>query len=122
MSPCRGFTLIELMVAILLLSVGLLGTLGTAALVTRMIGRGQRAAAAATFAEQRLERLRTTGCAAPLPGAEVLYRGRTPVDSATWQFVDEGNQLWRVVLRTSHLTAPNRWRADSLETRISCAF
>ena len=118
----RGFTLIELMLAVVLVAVGLLATLATAALVTRMIARGQRASAAATFAAQRLERLHATGCAAPVPGSEVRYRGRTAVDSNAWRFVDAGHGHWRVLLSTSHRTERNRWRTDSLETEISCRF
>ncbi len=118
----QGFTLVEVIIAIIVLTVGLLGLVTSAALVTRMIARGQRAAAAATFAAQRLERLRTTGCTSQAGGSEVLYRGSTPVDSSTWRFVDAGNNHWRVVLRTKYLTEKDRWRTDSLETEISCLF
>lgn len=123
MAPARrGFTLIELMLALVLVAVAVLATLAIAALVTRMIARAERASAAATFAGQRLERLRASGCAAPVPGSEVRYRGRAAVDSHAWRFVDLGNGHWRVVLTTSHLTERNRWRRDSLETEISCRF
>ena len=37
----QGFTLVEVIIAILVLTVGLLGLVTSAALVTRMIGRGQ---------------------------------------------------------------------------------
>ncbi|MBI1967765.1 MAG: prepilin-type N-terminal cleavage/methylation domain-containing protein, partial [Gemmatimonadetes bacterium] len=51
----RGFTIIEIIIAIIVLTVGLLGLVSTAALVTRMIGRGQRSTEAAIFAAQRME-------------------------------------------------------------------
>ena len=36
----RGFTIVEIIIAIVVLTVGLLGLVSTAALVTRMIARG----------------------------------------------------------------------------------
>ena len=41
-----GFTIVEVIIAIIVLSVGLLGLVSTAALVTRMIGRGGHLASA----------------------------------------------------------------------------
>ena len=118
----RGFTLVELIVALLVLEVGLLGLLATAACVTRLIERGERASRAVMFAADRLERLRTTACASRAGGSEVRYRGGTPVDSIAWRFVDAGNEHWWLVLRTTYVTETNRWRTDSLETEISCRF
>jgi len=45
----QGFTLVEVIIAILVLTVGLLGLVTSAALVTRMIGRGQRSAVQAAI-------------------------------------------------------------------------
>jgi type IV pilus assembly protein PilV len=53
-----GFTLIEVMVAIIILSVGVLGLVSTSALVTRMIGRGNMTTKATQLAQVRLETLR----------------------------------------------------------------
>ena len=53
-----GFTLIEVMVAIVILSVGVLGLISTSALVTRMIGRGNMTTKATQLAQTRLEILR----------------------------------------------------------------
>ena len=58
----RGFTIIEIIIAIIVLTVGLLGLVTTGALVTRMLARGQRSATAAAFASRRLERMRIAGC------------------------------------------------------------
>ncbi len=53
-----GFTLIEVMVAIVILGVGVLALLSTSALVTRMIGRGNMTTKATQLALTRLEILR----------------------------------------------------------------
>lgn len=58
MNNRSGFTLIEVMVAIIILSVGVLGLLSTSALVTRMIGRGNMTTKATQLAQTRLEILR----------------------------------------------------------------
>src|SRR5438445_13882244 len=72
MNTERGFTIVEVIVAIIVLTVGLLGLVATSALVTRMIARGQRSNNAATFAAQRLEILRTTGGRARGAGNDTL--------------------------------------------------
>jgi len=59
----RGFTIIEVIIAIIVLTVGILGMVTTAALVTRMIARGQRSAMATAFAARRLERAARRGVA-----------------------------------------------------------
>jgi prepilin-type N-terminal cleavage/methylation domain-containing protein len=116
----RGFTLVEIIIAIVVLTVGLLGLMVTSALVTRMIGRGQRSAVAATNVAQRLEQLRVSGCTSQAAGTEVLYRGAMPIDSLSWRFVAAGANHWRVIVHSKHPTQQGRWRADSVETEISC--
>ena len=116
----RGFTTVEAMVAVLVLTVGLLGLVGNSALVTRMVAGGQRTAAVATYASQRLEQLRTTACTAQTAGADTLYRGNTPIDINAWRFVQAGPSHWRIVLRATYLTQMGRWRTDSMETAVSC--
>jgi prepilin-type N-terminal cleavage/methylation domain-containing protein len=58
----RGFTLVELVVATLVLTVGVLALAGTAAAVSRMVGWGQRMGGSAVVAAARLEQLRSGGC------------------------------------------------------------
>ena len=58
----RGFTLVELIVAIVILSVGVLGLASTAAVVTRQIGGGAQQARAAAMAQARFESLRGMSC------------------------------------------------------------
>lgn len=67
----RAFTLLEVLVALVLLSVGILGVSTSAALVSRMIGDGARLTLAATVATARLEQLRAIPCASATAGAAV---------------------------------------------------
>jgi prepilin-type N-terminal cleavage/methylation domain-containing protein len=53
-----GFTLIEVLIAVMVLGVGITALVGSSAMVTRMISRGQMSTRAAQVAQQRLERLR----------------------------------------------------------------
>jgi prepilin-type N-terminal cleavage/methylation domain-containing protein len=116
----QGFTLVEVIIAIIVLTVGLLGLVTSAALVTRMIGRGQRSAVQAAFSARRLEMVRSTACTNQAAGTDVLLRGGVTVDSLSWRFVDRGNSTWQVIMKSKYQTDRGRWRSDSTETEISC--
>ncbi|HXG96498.1 MAG TPA: prepilin-type N-terminal cleavage/methylation domain-containing protein [Gemmatimonadales bacterium] len=118
----RGFTIIEIIIAIIVLTVGVLGLVTTAALVTRMIARGQRSATAASFASRRLERMRAGACvlANRVNGQDTLYRGSTWVAINTWTFTDAGNQNYRLKVVSLAKTVKNQVRRDSTETTIPC--
>jgi Tfp pilus assembly protein PilV len=117
-----GFTIIEIIIAIIVLTVGVLGMVTTAALVTRMIARGQRSAEASTFASRRLERMRVAACidAQRVNGSETMSRGSTVVSTNTWTFTDLGNQNYRLKVKSTYTTTQNKTRSDSTETTISC--
>lgn len=118
----KGFTIIEVIIAIIVLTVGVLGMVTTAALVTRMIARGQRSASASAFAARRMERMRVAACvpAQRVNGVDTLYRGSTWVSINTWTFTDAGNQNFRLKVVSAYKTVKNRVRRDSTETTISC--
>ena len=118
----RGFTIVEIIIAIMVLTVGLLGLVSTAALVTRMIGRGQRSAVASTFAAQRMERLRAGACipAQRVDGADTLMRGSEWLAINNWRFVNQGNEYYRVRILTTYKTVQNHVRTDTLEVGIPC--
>lgn len=63
MKDKRGFTIIEVLVAVLVLTVGVLALVGTAGLVTRMVAQGHIDSEATALAAQRMEILRAAGCA-----------------------------------------------------------
>jgi len=118
----RGFTLIEVIIAIIVLTIGVMGLATTAALVTRMIARGQRSAMAATYAAQRMEQLRPAACIAAqrVPGTDTLYRGSNWVASNTWTFVDEGNSYYHLRVVTTYKTDGIKTRVDTMEAGVPC--
>ncbi len=63
MARRSGFTLVEMMVAVVILATGLLGLTTTSAYVLRMVSGGQQQTIAASVVQSRLERLRSLPCA-----------------------------------------------------------
>ncbi len=122
MNNQRGFTIIEIIIAIIVLTVGVMGLATTAALVTRMIARGQRSAMAATYAAQRMEQLRPAACIAAqaVAGTDTLYRGSNWVASNTWTFVDEGNSYYHLRVVTTYKTDGFKTRVDTMEAGVPC--
>ena len=116
----QGFTLIEVIIAVLVLTIGLLGLVTSEALVTRMIGRGHRSGVQVAFSQRRIEMLRSTACANQATGTDVLMRGGVPVDSLSWQFVNRGNSTWQVIMTSKYQTDRGKWRSEISETEISC--
>lgn len=66
--PAAGFTLLEILVALVILGVGILGLSANAALVSSLVGDGSRLTLAATVATSRLEQLRARPCASTTSG------------------------------------------------------
>ena len=69
----RAFTLLEVLVALVILGVGVLGLSGNAALVSRLIGDGARLALTATLATARFEQLRALPCARVTSGSDITH-------------------------------------------------
>ena len=67
----EGFTLLEVLVALVVLSIGILGLAANAALVSRLVGDGSRLTLAATVATARLEQLSALPCASVASGTAV---------------------------------------------------
>jgi len=118
----QGFTIVEVIIAIMVLTVGLLVLVNSSALVTRMIAQGQRSAVAATDGARILDSLRAVACTVRNPGSAVVWRGGTPVDSLNWRYTADplATDHWRLVLSSNYRTRQSQWRRDSMETYISC--
>jgi Tfp pilus assembly protein PilV len=111
----RGSSLVEVVVAVVLLGVGILALTGTAGAIARMTGLGRLASASATLASSRLERLRASPC---LPGVTegAASAGRY---REQWQALPDGaGRALRVIVCYDD---GRRARADTYETRSRCA-
>jgi prepilin-type N-terminal cleavage/methylation domain-containing protein len=74
----RGMTVVEVMVAVMILSVGLLGLASTAAVVTRLMAGGAQQTIAANVAQSRFEALQGRQCSA-ITSDSALTRGMREV-------------------------------------------
>ena len=113
-----AFTIVEVLIAVLVLTVGLLGLASTAAYVTRMIGQGNRYTEASTLAGRRLEILRAGGCSTMAGGSSTS--GRFTV-SWTVTTINTGSQRSARQVQVV-VTSPTNYgtRTDSLTGTISC--
>ena len=91
--PTAGFTIVELMVAVMVLSIGVLGLASTAAVVLRLIGGGAQQTRVSEIAQSRFESLRARRCA-QVTGGYASSRGVREVwtvsviDQTTFDVVD----------------------------------
>ena len=115
MSDRRGFTIVEVVIAIVIFSLGILGLVGTAASVTRMVARSQQQNKAATLSANRLEILRATRCASMAGGSATDGRY-----SIAWTVADTG-QAKKVTITVSMPTARGI-RTDTTSSYISCTL
>ncbi len=115
-------TLVEVLIALIVLGVGIVALAGSSSMVTRMIGRGKAETHAALAASRRMETLRsaarstTPRCTA----ASFASGGPTRVDGASevW-VVPSAGTLRRVRVTVTYLTVRGSQSAV-LETEIEC--
>ncbi len=118
MVRCRGgFTIVEVLIAIIILAVGLLGLLGATTSVVRVLTESDREVSAAFYANERLERLEALGCDQVMNGSEVkqgMYNLSWTVDgSAT-------SSVRHILLTSTYTLSAGRSRTDTLEKALSC--
>ncbi len=116
----RGFTIVEVLIAIIVLSVGILALATSGGLSFQMLGQGRRFTAAAQTALNRLELLRRTANATS-PRCSSLASGSatgTNGTSEVWTVTGSGfSRNVRVIVsyRTHRGTA-----ADTTNTILDC--
>jgi prepilin-type N-terminal cleavage/methylation domain-containing protein len=117
-----GLTLIEVLVAIVVLGIGIVALAGGSSLVTRMIGRGKVETRAAQVASRRLEALRLAAAASSprciagsfASGGPAIHDGVTE----SW-VVPPAGRLRLVRVTVTYLTVKGP-RSAALETGIEC--
>jgi prepilin-type N-terminal cleavage/methylation domain-containing protein len=117
-----GFTLVEVLVAVVVLGIGIVALAGSAAMVTRMIGRGQMGTRAAQLASQRLERLRNAAYLTNPRCTDASFASGGPVTAQgvteTW-VIQAGTQ--RIITETvTYRTANSGTHSDVFTTKIGC--
>lgn len=103
----RGFTIVEVIAAVVILGVGVLGLAGTAAVVTRLMSQGDQQTTAAVVAQRRFERLRATRCPAgsPLTGSTATAAGMSERWEVVRQVGGPGLRLFEVTDSVSYKTS-----------------
>jgi hypothetical protein len=114
-----GFSLVESLLAIVLLEVGVLALAATASGVVRMTVLGGRAGASAARADSRFEALRASVCAWPQgAGTAVTDSTADARFRERWSVADAGPARAAQVVVT-YADGPHR-RTDVYETVIAC--
>lgn len=100
----KGFTMIEILVALVILSVSLLALAGLMAMTTKNTSYGGHMTEAATFAQDKLEELRVTPWANVANGNDARI-GSTGINyTRTWAVVTSGAGNLRTVTITVNWT------------------
>lgn len=115
-----GFTIVEVLVAVMILGVGIVAMAGTSGMVTRMIGRGKVEGRVTQLATQRIERLRVTAYSATpkcagLAGGGPVASGRL---TESWTVAVDGTG--RLINVTVSYPTPRGTRSRTLTAYIEC--
>jgi prepilin-type N-terminal cleavage/methylation domain-containing protein len=113
----RGFSLVEVMVAMMILVIGVLGLAGSSAAIARMASDGNRYGEAAAVVGSVVDSLRATPCASFADGSTT--RDAYSVSIAIVQNADF--VLLRDVTMVLRYNSKGGVRVSTWETRISCA-
>jgi len=119
-----GFTIVELMVAVLVLGVGITALVGSSALVTRQIGRGRMMTLANEVATRRLELLRLAarpiGAGAPCSQSGFASGGPVTTRGVTESWTVSGSGTTRTVTVTVSYPVKGGTASSTLRTVIGC--
>ncbi len=120
-SEPRGFTVIEVLLAVMLLGVGVMALVGTSAMVTRMIGKGQQYTVVSHRARDRFERLRQAATSTAVACASPAFTSGNAVSGGIterWMVPLTGRER-RVAVYLTYRTVQGL-RADTMSASILC--
>jgi type IV pilus modification protein PilV len=117
--PAAGFTLIEILIALLVLTVGVLGMAATLGPTATLAARGKYAGRAALVLASRLDQLRTEhqaagDCTGPVSGSLVHASGIRE----SWSAVAD-SAVVRVTIEV-RVPSPGGLHFDSLRSTLPC--
>lgn len=117
----RGFSIVEVLVAIIILTIGLLALAQSSGAVSTMIGRGKQDTQAAAAAQQVLERLRqeatetTPKCTSLSSGSQT---GPQPGTTVAWTVSGSGDS--RTVVVTVNYRISRGTRTETIRAQLGC--
>ena len=111
----RGYTIVELLVAVMIFSVGLLAMAGTASVIMSTLTSTQSRTIAASVAESRFERVRATPCVPRAAGSgSAVSRGI----SEAWT-IDRLARADDVTVNVTFLSS-HRQRTETFRSFLPC--
>ena len=120
----RGFSLVELLVSIVVLSTGVLLLAGGSVFVTRNLTRARMNTVAGAMAQAKADELRAVAAVGAPACLSPLFAGSSsPTTSAgvtLWWTVSPGLSMRTVRVMTSYRVNPTVTRTDTLTTRVPC--
>lgn len=118
-----GFTLVEVLVAITVLTVGLVALAGATGTVTRMVGRGKIDTRAVQSASRRIEALRLAAYSTTPRCTAAGFTSGGPIagaDGVTTAWVVPAAGASRTITVTVTYATPRGNRSEALTTVIDC--
>lgn len=113
----RGFSLVEVMIAMIILTVGVLGLAASSAAIARMTSEGDRFSESAAHANSVTDSLRLVPCASLASGA-----GTRGAFSLRWTITNNATYtLLRDVLVQVTYDTKGQTRTSNYNTQLSCA-
>jgi prepilin-type N-terminal cleavage/methylation domain-containing protein len=117
-----GLTLIEVLIAIVVLGIGIVALAGGSAMATRMIGRGKIETRAASVSASRVESLRLAAASTNprCTGAQFASGGPVIHNGVSESWITPGSgKLRRIRISVTYLTVRGT-RSAILQTDIEC--
>jgi prepilin-type N-terminal cleavage/methylation domain-containing protein len=119
----RGFTVVEVVVAMMIMTIAVLALASSSGLVAKMLLRGHNAEMASAFATRRIDDLRLSACTARANGADTLFRGTSNWAAINnWVWTDATGGTYRVKVTTTYRSSNGATGTNVSETSISCVF
>jgi len=124
MNNRSGFTIVELLVSVVVLSVGLLALGAGIGRVTTTLNGSRVSTESVQLATRRMDRLRAASRSTAVPCTSGLFTSSSGLEydgdiSQSWVVPSSGS-LRRVLVINSYPIGRGRTRTDTLATTISC--
>ena len=119
----KGFTLVEVLIAMIVLSVGVMALVGSSAMATRMIGRGRESTQVGQVATMRAEWLRQIAAATSPPCGSALLKDSTFATNGItqqWQVLGAAGDRTRDVRLMYSYKVPRGTRTDTMTLTLLC--